>query len=125
MPHHQGTGLPVIAMATGLENFANFCADMSKALPSTNLSPVSHPITALDEPVFVKIPQGCYISSAGDQEQHTDTCHNDTSHYLKLKCNLYGCRQAAKNWFKHLTAGIIKEGITQSQTDLCLFFCEN
>ncbi len=45
VPHHQGTGLPIITIATGLENFANFCADMSNALPITNMSPVSHPIT--------------------------------------------------------------------------------
>jgi hypothetical protein len=79
------------------------------------------PQAALDEPVFMKIPQGWYINSTGDLIQHEDPKYNDTSHYFRLKRNLYGCKQAARNWFKHLTMGLLKEGFTQSKTDCCLF----
>jgi hypothetical protein len=29
---------------------------------------------------------------------------------MKLKRNLYGCKQAAQNWFKPLTDGLLKQG---------------
>jgi hypothetical protein len=79
------------------------------------------PQAKLDDPVFMKIPQGWYINSEGILFPHSDPRYNDTSHYLRLKRNLYGCKQAARNWFKHLTAGLLKEGFTQSKTDCCLF----
>ena len=40
---------------------------------------------------------------------------------MKLKCNLYGCKQASRNWFLHLTQGLLKLGFCQSTTDSCLF----
>jgi hypothetical protein len=79
------------------------------------------PQAKLDEPVFMKVPQGWYVNSAGDLLPHDDPRFNDTSHYFRLKRNLYGCKQAARNWFKHLTAGLLKEGFKQSKTDCCLF----
>ena len=44
-----------------------------------------------------------------------------TSYYLPVKHNLQGCRQAARNWFKHLTTGLLAQGFTQSKIDSCLF----
>ena len=40
---------------------------------------------------------------------------------MKLKQNLYGCKQAANNWFRNLTKGLLKRGFTQPKTDQCLF----
>jgi hypothetical protein len=70
------------------------------------------PQAILDDPVFIKISQGWYIDTKGDLQQHSDPKYNDSTHYLKLKRNLYGCKQAARNWFKHLTKGLIVEGFT-------------
>jgi hypothetical protein len=79
------------------------------------------PQAKLEDPVYMKVPQGWYVDSTGELAQHNDPTYNDTSHYLKLKRNLYGCKQAARNWFKHLTDGLINQGFTQSKTDSCLF----
>jgi hypothetical protein len=69
----------------------------------------------------MRVPQGWYVTSDGDLAQHENPKFNDTTHYLKLKCNLYGCKQAARNWYKHLTTGLLNEGFTQSSIDRCLF----
>jgi hypothetical protein len=79
------------------------------------------PQAALDEPVYMKVLQGWFIDQENNMSQHTDPKFNDNTHYLKLKKKLYGCKQAARNWFKHLTAGLLKEGFTQSKMDGCLF----
>jgi hypothetical protein len=41
---------------------------------------------------------------------------------MKLQGNLNGCKQAERNWFKHLTEGLLKQGFIQTKTDSCLFF---
>jgi len=35
--------------------------------------------------------------------------------------NLYGCKQAARNWFQFLKQGLLKEGFVQSKNDPCLY----
>lgn len=79
------------------------------------------PQAELMDPVFMLVPQGWYINSAGQLAQHDNPKFNDKDHYLKLKCNLYGCKQAAQNWYKHLMAGLLDEGFKQSSIDHCLF----
>jgi len=79
------------------------------------------PQADLDVPFFMKVPQGWYVNAVGRLTQHENPKHQDTTHYLKLKKNLYGCKQAARNWFRHLTEGLLKEGFVQSTTDSCLF----
>jgi hypothetical protein len=70
----------------------------------------------------MRIPQGWYVDNqTGMLEQHPDQPYNHCEHYIRLKCNLYGCKQAACNWFKYLSSGLIAEGICQSSTDPCLF----
>ena len=54
----------------------------------------------LDVPVFMKVPQGWFVSPDGMLHHHDDPRFNDTKHFLKLKKNLYGCKQAARNWFR-------------------------
>lgn len=46
---------------------------------------------------------------------------HERNHYIQLKCSLYGCKQAACNWFYHLTYDFIKERFSQSKIDPCLF----
>jgi len=79
------------------------------------------PQAPLSDPVFMKMPQGWHIDEHGQFSQHPDPTFNDRSHYIKLNKNLYGCKQAARNWFKHLTQGLLKEGFKQSTSDPCLF----
>jgi hypothetical protein len=79
------------------------------------------PQAPLEDPVYMKVSQGWYIDDSGTLVQHSDPTHNDRSHFLQLKRNLYGCKQAARNWFRHLTQGLLKEGFCQSASDPCLF----
>lgn len=79
------------------------------------------PQAELHDPVFMKVPQGWYVNESGNLIQHEDPKYNDTNHYLQLKRNLYGCKQAARNWYKHLTNGLVTQGFTQSKVDSCLF----
>jgi hypothetical protein len=78
------------------------------------------PQATLDDPVFMQIPQGWYVKE-DNLYQHSNPKHNDTTHYMRLKRNLYGCKQAARNWFQHLTKGLLQLGFVQSRTDSCLF----
>ncbi len=41
----------------------------------------------LEDPVFMKVPQGWFVNQKGDLQQHTDPKYNDMSHYLRLKRN--------------------------------------
>jgi hypothetical protein len=79
------------------------------------------PQADLDVPIFMHVPQGWHVNHSGKLAQHQDPKFQDKSHYLKLKKNLYGCKQAARNWFKMLSEGLLKEGFVQSATDSCLF----
>jgi hypothetical protein len=83
------------------------------------------PQAELKDPVFLRIPQGWYVDPSGNLRQQLDPQHNDTSHYSKLKRNLYGIKQAAHNWFHHLRDGLQHLGFCQSQADCFLFLCNN
>jgi hypothetical protein len=63
----------------------------------------------LDDPVYVRVPQGWHVKQ-GTLCQHSDPRLNDTSHYLHLKRNLYGIKQAVHNWFQYLQAGLLELG---------------
>ncbi len=78
------------------------------------------PQAYLDDPVFIKIPQGWYINRE-NKLTHPKLKHNDSTHYLRLKKNLYGIRQDARNWYKHLTKGLLDLGFKHSATDSCLY----
>jgi hypothetical protein len=79
------------------------------------------PQAPLSDPVYMKLPQGWYVDEHGQFVPHQDPTFNDRSHYIKLQKNLYGCKQAARNWFKHLTQGLLRESFRQSASDPCLF----
>ncbi len=79
------------------------------------------PQAPLSDPVYMRLPQGWHIDHTDSFVQHPDPTYNDKTHYIKLQRNLYGCKQAARNWFKHLTQGLLREGFRQSAVDPCLF----
>lgn len=79
------------------------------------------PQADLDVPVYMRVPQGWFVNGDGKLQQHTDPKYNDNNHYLRLKKNLYGCKQTMRNWFRLLSEGLRKLGFSQSKTDSCLF----
>lgn len=80
------------------------------------------PHTPLDDPVFMRMPQGWFIDEHGILQPHSDPKFHDREHFILMKKNLYGCKQAAHNWFKYLTSGFLSQGFTQLKHDPCLFF---
>ena len=81
------------------------------------------PQAPLDDDVFMRIPQGWYLDPSTKQ-LHQDTSDPrsvDKEHFIRLKRNLYGVKQAARNWYLHLKKGLIGCGFTQSKIDPCLF----
>jgi hypothetical protein len=100
----------VLLLATIL-NLKSHQVDYTHAFPQAELS----------DPVFMHLPQGWHISQDGSLQPHNDPKYNGTSHFIKLKCNLYGCKQATRNWFQHLNQGILAKGFTQSKVDPCLY----
>jgi hypothetical protein len=117
--HYWETYAPVAAWSTIhlllylsiIMNLSTRQVDYTSAFPQADL----------DIPVYMRVPQGWFINIDGRLQQHADPKFHDHTHYLKLKKNLYGCKQAAQIWFKLLSAGLCKEGFMQSQTDSCLF----
>lgn len=79
------------------------------------------PQEPLEDPVYMRMPQGWFIDTNGDLQPHSDPTFHDKEHYIKLKKNLYGCKQAARNWFKYLTHGLLSQGFVQSKVDPCLY----
>ncbi len=71
------------------------------------------PQAELHDPVITCLPQGWHIDQSGPLQQCSDPKHNDTSHYIQLKRNLYRCKQAACNWLHHLSQGILAQGFYQ------------
>ena len=80
------------------------------------------PQAPLEDDVYMRIPQGfAFDPSTGRLVQSDDPKHKDTKHCIKLKRNLYGCKQASRNWFLHLSQGLQAKGFVPSKTDPCLF----
>ncbi len=79
------------------------------------------PQAELADPVFMRLPQGWYLDQNGTLQPHSDPKFHDTSHFIQLCRNLYGCKQATRNCFQHLNQGILSEGFIQSKIDPCLY----
>jgi hypothetical protein len=79
------------------------------------------PQAELNDPVFMRMPQGWFLDDNNKLQQHPNPKYHDLQHYIQLKRNLYGCKQAANNWFRYLTQGLLKEGFYQSKIDPCLY----
>jgi hypothetical protein len=59
----------------------------------------------------MKIPKGFKIEG-----------HDQSTHTLKLKKNLYGAKQAGRVWNQHLNHKLTELGWTQSNADDCLYY---
>jgi hypothetical protein len=79
------------------------------------------PQVSLEDPVFMWLPQGWSIATNGTLQQYPDPRFHDTSHFIRLKKSLYGCKQAACKWFQFLKQGILAQGFQLSNVDPCLF----
>ena len=80
------------------------------------------PQAPLEDDVYMRIPQGfAYDQHTGCLIQSDDPRHRDQQYCIKLKRNLYGCKQASRNWFLHLSQGLEAHGFVASKTDPCLF----
>ncbi len=79
------------------------------------------PQAPLDDPVYMCMPQGWFIDATGNLWPHSDLKYNGKDRFIQLQKNLYCCKQAARNWFKYLTAGLLSQGFTQSKIDPCLY----
>ena len=79
------------------------------------------PQAPLSDPVYLKIPQGWYVDEHNNLQKHADAKHRDRDNYIQLLRNLYGCKQGARNWWKHLSKGLIARGFHPSATDNCLY----
>jgi hypothetical protein len=72
------------------------------------------------------LPQGwCISPTISSLEPHTDPKYNDKTHYIKLNKNLYGCKQAARNWFHYLDIGLKARGFHQSKITPCHYMHYN
>lgn len=61
------------------------------------------PQAPLDNPVYMAIPQGWRLNSTtNDLIQADDPGFVDRNNMIWLRRNLYGCKQAARNWYLHL-----------------------
>jgi hypothetical protein len=67
----------------------------------------------------MKIPQGWFVAN-GSLHQHSDPSYRDQSHFIRLVKTLYGTKQAARQWFKHLQQGLISMGFKPSAVDPCM-----
>jgi hypothetical protein len=81
------------------------------------------PQAPLDDDVFMRIPPGWrYEPSVQQLVQNASKPRSvDKDHFIRLKRNLYGVKQAARNWYLHLQKGLLGSGFTQSKIDPCLF----
>ena len=81
------------------------------------------PQAPLDDDVYMRIPQGwTYDPSINKLVQVKENPkYRDTEHCIKLRKNLYGCKQASKNFYDHLTKGLGELGFIPSLIDPCLW----
>ena len=65
-----------------------------------------------DRDIYMEIPQGWGPD---------DVAATNRDYVLKLKKNLYGSRNAARNWWLRLRGGLLRRRFIQSEIDPCLF----
>jgi hypothetical protein len=105
----------LVLLLASIANLQSHQVDYTQAFPQADLL----------DPVYMCLPQGWHISPTGALEPHPDPKNNDKTHYIKLKKNLYGCKQATRNWFQHLDHGLQTRGFCQSKIDPCLYMRDN
>lgn len=78
----------------------------------------------IDEDVFISIPQGWFFDETLNKlVQHADPRYKDLLFCMQLVKNLYGTKQAARNWYLLLSETLTSEhhGFKASAIDPCLF----
>lgn len=101
----------LLLLLTSVLNLQSRQVDYTQAFPQA----------FLDDPVFMRMPQGWHADTSGNLVPHSDPSYQDKTHYIRLRRNLYGCRQAARNWFAYLTKDLIAHGFKQSAHKPCLY----
>ena len=71
---------------------------------------LAFPQADIETELYMEIPKGFEFNQS------------KKTHCLRLKKNLYGQKQAARVWTKHLHKGLIKIGFTQSTIDECVYY---
>ena len=80
------------------------------------------PQAPLDDPIFMRIPQGWTYNPMQQQiVQSDDPKSIDRDYFICLQCNLYGYKQAAQKWYLHLKASLEARGFIPSKIDPCLY----
>jgi len=80
----------------------------------------------LDDPVYMHVSQDWYYNMVGKWLQQFDNPkYIDMAFFIKLKKNLYGCKQAAHNWYQNLDKGLLAHGFYQLMSDPCFFICND
>jgi hypothetical protein len=80
--------------------------------------------TDINEDVYISIPQGWYYCVITAQlEQHNDPRFRDHAFCMQRVKNLYGTKQAARNWYLLVSETLTSEhhSFKASQIDPCLF----
>jgi len=78
------------------------------------------PQAPLDDPVYMQIPQSWLFDPRQNGYDNTLILLFANQSFIKLKCNLYGCKQAACNWLLYLVKGLVAQGFHQPSVDPCL-----
>ena len=62
--------------------------------------------------LYMRIPQGFTL----------DGIENPSEYVLKIKCNIYGSKNAGRTWFLYLKEKLARIGFIQSKYDNCIFY---
>ena len=72
---------------------------------------MAYPQAPAEMPLYLHLPQGYKRKGM-----------NQKTHVLKLKCNVYGQKQAGRVWNQYMDQGMRSIGFTQSKFDHCLYY---
>ena len=88
----------MMLILSAIYGFANRQVDYVQAFPQA----------PIDEEVYMRIPQGFMYDTSQQRliQVEGDPKYKDKEYCIKLRRNLYGCKQASRNWFKHLSKGL-------------------
>ena len=81
------------------------------------------PQAPLDDDVYIRIPQGWKLNQDKQKLEQVpdDPKYCDKSNCIKLARNLYGIKQASKNFYEYVTKGLGSLGFQPSLADPCLW----
>ena len=98
-PVVQWSTIRIVMILTALRGWKLVQCDITAAFIHALLKP--------DEEIYVHQPRGFKLKD---------------NHVLKLRRSLYGLRQAPRYFFEYFTKRLVRQGLTPSKYDPCLFF---